>query len=648
MDSNLEHLERYRVIEEVGRGGMAVVYRGRDRTLDRQVAIKVLHPHLASTPEARARFRQEARAVAKLHHRNIIEIFDFDDGSEKDGVSYIVTEFIEGSTLKQFMEDNKSFFPEIAALIAVEICDAISHAHQAGVIHRDLKPENMMITKEGSLKLMDFGIAKVIDQHEQMTVTGSILGSPAHMAPEMLEGRELDARSDLFSLGTILYWMATGSLPFTGTNPHQVLRRIIEGKFPDPQMVNPELGSDLGRIIKRALANDPEARFSSAVELRQTLLSQLEYLHLDSADHELEEFFEHPESYLEKLRPMVQIRLLERAKGLIASKDFRPALEDLDRLLAMVPGHPEALSLLKGLERRKRLVKIAAWSGGAAAALGIIFFGAWVVFHETQGHGMVNKVLHPTKTGRNFPDAGAPSASQTGDGSSTSSSTSVVSSAPDAGTRNKSDENRPQEGKSPMDPSPIVRKTDPRLAMHHQAKTPKVLPQPVQIIVQPYFQSVSIDGRQVAVLDDKNNGLVAEARLEPGPHKVVVNNDTCQTLEFTALVPKETRPDQVVKYRKRLKFKPATLVVDCSYPDALVFVDGKFKGTASDTKANPIVIPIEGRNPRPEVKLRLRHPKAGEMRTRLRVTAGRSTVRSVKKDEFVRGERASGEEGTGP
>ncbi len=650
MDPNLEHLERYQVIEEVGRGGMAVVYRGQDRTLEREVAIKVLHPHLASTPEARARFRQEARAVAKLRHRNIIEIFDYDDGSSEGGISYIVTEFIEGLTLKAFLEQSKCFFPEIASLVAVEICDAISHAHDAGVIHRDLKPENIMITKDGRLKLMDFGIAKVVDQHEQMTVTGSILGSPAHMAPEMLEGKKLDARSDLFSLGTILYWMSTGRLPFTGTNPHQVLRGIIEGQFPDPQMVNPELGADLCRIIKRTLANNPEDRYASADELRHALLSQLEFLDLGSAQQELEKFFSDPEAYEKNLRPRVEVRLLARAKRAIAGKDYRPALEDLDRLLAMVPNHTEAISLVNGLERKKRLLKMGLISAGVIAALCaivIVSWAMWAVYLRMSENPASNgkatdsfgtSFIDGTDKGDHV-DAGIVATQQgevAQDGERSSESDTALSSA-------KGDESAHELLKHPSDSNRTrmsissARKSGKRLSMLQHADKLKVDSVPVQIVVQPYFQSVSIDGKQVAVLDEKNNGLVANAHLGPGPHLVVVKNDTCQTLEFTALVPKDIAPHEVVKFRKRLKFKPATLVVDCSYPNALVFVDGKFKGTVSETKANPIVIPIEGRNPRPEVRLRLRHPKAGEVRTKLRVTAGRLTTRSVERSEFEHG-----------
>ena len=161
--------DRYKLIEEVGQGGMAVVYRAQDETLKREVAIKILHQHLAGEPDSRARLEREAQAVAKLRHENILEIFDYSGAGSAS--SYIVTEFIDGQTLKQYLTGHPLGFSELAALISVEVCHALGHAHAVGVIHRDVKPENVMIRKDGLIKLMDFGIAQVLD-FQRMTVTG--------------------------------------------------------------------------------------------------------------------------------------------------------------------------------------------------------------------------------------------------------------------------------------------------------------------------------------------------------------------------------------------------------------------------------------------------------------------------------------------
>src|SRR5215213_9353202 len=176
---------RYRVLEEVGQGGMAVVYRAHDESLKREVAVKVLHSHLLAEVESKTRLEREAQAVAKLHHDNIVQIFDY--SGIDSAASYIVTEFIDGQTLKQFMANRKPPPPEVAALVSIEIASALVHAHSLGIIHRDVKPDNVMVRKDGILKLMDFGVAQIMDL-ERMTVTGQLLGSPAYMAPEILEG----------------------------------------------------------------------------------------------------------------------------------------------------------------------------------------------------------------------------------------------------------------------------------------------------------------------------------------------------------------------------------------------------------------------------------------------------------------------------
>jgi serine/threonine-protein kinase len=218
-----EVLDKYELLERVGQGGMAVVYRGLDRSLKRVVAIKILHKHLSDYQEARDRFEREAQAVAKLRHENILEIFDYSgaDDAKAAGSSYIVTEFIDGTTLKQAVTDRPLQFPEIGAMIILQVCRALAHAHAAGILHRDVKPENVMIRSDGVVKLMDFGISHMLDL-ERLTVTGQLLGSPAYMAPEHVEGRQLDFRTDVFAAGIVLYQLTVGRLPFEGKNPHEV------------------------------------------------------------------------------------------------------------------------------------------------------------------------------------------------------------------------------------------------------------------------------------------------------------------------------------------------------------------------------------------------------------------------------------------
>src|SRR5580765_1052179 len=340
--------ERYKLIEEVGQGGMAIVYRAQDETLKRVVAIKVLHQHLAAEPESKARLEREAQAVAKLRHDNILEIFDY-SGLDSQS-SYIVTEFIDGQTLKQFLSAHTLRYPEVAALIAVEVCGALAHAHSVGVLHRDVKPENVMVRKDGLLKLMDFGIAQVLDL-QRMTVTGQLLGSPAYMAPEIVEGKPLDFRTDVFSVGIMLYLLATGSLPFSGKNPHEVLRRITEGKFPDPRLVGRGVDQALSRIITRALARRPEDRYPAVRLLADDLRAYLEDAGLGDIRGELRAFFGDPKGYEAALPKRLAAALTAAATRHLAARRSAKALEIWNRVLAFDPNNAVVATALRRLER---------------------------------------------------------------------------------------------------------------------------------------------------------------------------------------------------------------------------------------------------------------------------------------------------------
>jgi len=357
--------ERYTLIEEVGQGGMAIVYRAQDETLKRVVAIKVLHQHLAAEPESKARLEREAQAVAKLRHDNILEIFDYSGHDSQS--SYIVTEFIDGQTLKQFLSGRALRFPEVAALIAVEVCGALAHAHGVGVLHRDVKPENVMVRKDGLLKLMDFGIAQVLDL-ERMTVTGQLLGSPAYMAPEIVEGKQLDFRTDVFSVGIMLYLLATGSLPFTGKNPHEVLRRITEGKFADPRLVGRGVDQALSRIITRALARRPDDRYPDVGPLADDLRAYLADAGLGEVRTELRAFFGDPAAYDAALPKRLAAGLTAAATRHLAARRSAKALELWNRVLAFDPNNAVVAASLRRLEGRARL-KMAAAAVGVAALL---------------------------------------------------------------------------------------------------------------------------------------------------------------------------------------------------------------------------------------------------------------------------------------
>jgi tRNA A-37 threonylcarbamoyl transferase component Bud32 len=365
-------IDKYDLIEEVGHGGMAVVYRGLDRVLKREVAVKVLHPHLADRQESRLRLEREAIAVAKLRHENILEIFDY-SGPDAEA-SYIVTEFIHGVTLKQWVDERLVPRPAVAALIVHRLCSALEHAHRTGIVHRDIKPENVMIREDGVLKLMDFGIAQIID-NQKLTLTGQLIGSPAYMAPELISGRPLDHRTDLFSVGILLYQLATGELPFSGRNPHEVLNRIADGKYPLAASLCPLVDRDLEDIIALALASDPDERYQTVETFGTDLARYLEEVGVEPSNAELGRYFREPEDYVVELDQRVCASLTERAKTAVAEGDTARAIRQLGRVLELDAGHPGAIELLARLRQRerrnRRFLMVAASLGTLAAVVGI-------------------------------------------------------------------------------------------------------------------------------------------------------------------------------------------------------------------------------------------------------------------------------------
>ena len=369
-------LDKYELLDRVGQGGMAIVYRGIDRSLKRVVAVKVLHKHLADYQEARDRFQREAQAVAKLRHENIVEIFDY---SAKDGEeSYIVTEFIDGDTLKQAITARPIAFPELGAMIVLQVCRALAHAHAAAILHRDVKPENVMIRTDGVVKLMDFGISHMVDL-ERLTVTGQLLGSPAYMAPEHVEGRPLDFRTDVFAAGIVLYQLAVGKLPFEGKNPHEVLKRIAECRFVDPRQANPRIGNRLGRIILRAMAAQPNDRYPAITEMVSALEAYLDESGLpsDKVPAELARYFSAPASYETALEARLVDALTRAGQHKLDDDDRAGALDAFDRVLTMQPANAKVLAILDRINRRERLKK------SAMIALCVAGVGVGAVFvHE--------------------------------------------------------------------------------------------------------------------------------------------------------------------------------------------------------------------------------------------------------------------------
>jgi serine/threonine-protein kinase len=261
-----QNIGKYRVEDRLGRGGMGTVYRAVDETLHREVAIKVLNAEL-NDPEVARRFRAEAITVARLSHPGIATIYEL---FQHDGQWLMVMEFVRGETLERLVERMGSLSPQRAAELCMQSLAALAHAHSMGVVHRDLKPANLMITENGSVKIMDFGIARVAGT-EHLTNAGYMMGTPAYMAPEQVRGHEIDARADLYAMGVVFYRLTTGRLPFKGETPFAMAQSQVNDQPTPIGLFRTDLPAWVEQILSRALAKAPELRFQSAVEFHEAL-----------------------------------------------------------------------------------------------------------------------------------------------------------------------------------------------------------------------------------------------------------------------------------------------------------------------------------------------------------------------------------------
>src|ERR687894_2515631 len=255
--------ERYRLEEKIGAGGMSTVYRAFDPTLERWVAIKLMHSNISSDPDQLERFRREARAVARLSHPHVVTVIDF---GEDDGTPYIVLEYVEGETLKDRIRRMGGLPVDEAIAYAIEIGRALSAAHAARLVHRDVKPQNALVNSDGRAKVTDFGIARSLEA-QGLTMTGRVLGTTDYVSPEQAMGEQVGPQSDVYSLGVCLYEMLTGDVPFKADTQVAVAMKHVREPLPDVQRMRPEVSSVVAAIVDRATAKEPANRYATADEM---------------------------------------------------------------------------------------------------------------------------------------------------------------------------------------------------------------------------------------------------------------------------------------------------------------------------------------------------------------------------------------------
>lgn len=522
----------YRLVRKIGQGGMSVVYEAFDERLKRSVALKLLHPFLAQAPEYKTRFLREAQAVARLTHPNILQIYDVSHGDQL----YIVTELLSGGTLSEKAQNiNFVEVPELGAMIMCQIAKALEHAHSRGIIHRDIKPDNIMITSDGQLKLMDFGIAS-IGSDESLTQTGTLLGSLAHVAPEVIKGEQATPRSDVYSLSTVFFWLLSGHLPFKGDSPHSLLKAIVDKPAHKIQQLSAYITDSLALIIERGMHKDPKERFNSANDLALAIENALIKMGLAFDLNKLTILLQKPEEELENFK----VTLFTSIKNQVI-------------IYQQNAQHAQALALECRLEASAGLIKTKAthkksfFKIYASATLGFAILSIGFFFFTSK------KKVEAINT---------------------------LAKAPILLLK----ENESVLSESVLTPEAFVAPVipaSPQAPPVMQAQ--KRAEQELVITIWP-FANIIVDGKNVAT-DVKHHRI----KLEPGLHRLKFTHPYAATVEKIVHIKTVKEPFELSIIMNRTK--PAFLIVRCD-PDANVAVNGTFKGSSAKSLHRPIVVPM--------------------------------------------------------
>lgn len=588
----LPRLAKYELLEEIGHGGMATVYRARDKRLGREVAIKIIHKHLRENAEVGTRFIAEARAAAKLRHPSIVEVHDV--SGDEDPERYLVVELCRGTTLRKILEQHREMPAEVGAAITVVLCDALEHAHTSGIIHRDVKPENVLVELPSDrvslsqprssspddlsdsepassrrpisrnrsetnderpasrrmsnpsdlgvvIKLTDFGIAKILDS-KGVTSTGQVLGSPAHMAPEQIEAGEVDGRTDVFALGVLMYECLVGHLPFEGKNPAQVLRRVLEGTYPPADRERSTVGGRWSRIVDGALAHRLEDRTASPAKLAERIRDELDALGMSNARAEIEAYFADPDEYTRSLPERLVPRILARGEAARKSGDVVGAADDFNRALALAPNDPTIFKRVRSLQSsaaRKRIAQRVAVIVGAVSVLGAGAYGIARLRKSGPTTVQAERLDEPSTTARPTPTNADGTPNPAASDKGLSQNTGPVDSAgPASSIRLKFPPAMVSAGASPPN-RPATRK--------------------VSLIVTPPGAKLTLDGRA-------ETWFSRIFTLKTGVHSasaVVEGSKCCEPFDGTITVhpAPENDPENVERISIQLKPLPATVTL---------------------------------------------------------------------------------------
>ncbi|MCK4667140.1 PEGA domain-containing protein [Candidatus Dependentiae bacterium] len=341
----------YDFLEVIGKGGMAVLYKGYQRSLARNVAIKELHTFLLDNENFIDRFEREAKALASLMHENVVQVFDF--GKEQDSY-YIVMEYVEGLDLKELMKSTTKFPLEIALMVIYQICSGLEHAHSSGITHRDMKPGNVLMNKFGVVKIADFGLAQAANL-DSITVTGSLIGTPAYMSPEQAAGKKVDHRSDIFSVGVMLYEMISSKKPYEGDSYASVIAKILTQKPRQIIEIEPNLPPDVINIINKSLAKDVEKRYADIGIMLQDMESYFGSIGITPNKRLVKKFMENPAEYQEKYKDKFVNEHLN--KGIyymqMGLEKFDDASTEFNRVLSIDPKNENAEKYLKDIKKKR-------------------------------------------------------------------------------------------------------------------------------------------------------------------------------------------------------------------------------------------------------------------------------------------------------